>query len=108
LFDRVGLNHIAIDHNEFVKAGVPNATGLAELDPRRIFINIGVKAIAKVTTFELLHHAATHGMFSDYKIDDAVIKLMNPADQGAARAAAKANGRATVAHKQLNDNCFNK
>ncbi len=46
------------------------------------FINIGVKAIAKVTTFELLHHAATRGMFSDYKIDDAVIKLMNPLIRG--------------------------
>ena len=110
LFDRVGMNRITIDHNEFVKVGEPTAAGLAEDNPRRIFINTGVTAIARVTTFELLHHAASSGMFNDHKLDDAVIKLMNPADQTAARAEMKAKGymRSTIAHRELNKNCFNK
>jgi len=49
LFDRVGTNHISIDHNEFVRVGEPTAAGLAEDHPRRIFINTGVTAIARVT-----------------------------------------------------------
>src|SRR5438067_2257833 len=110
LFDRVGMNHIAIDHNEFVKVGRPTAAGLAELDPRRIFINTGVTAIARVTTFELLHHAASRGMFSDRDLDEAVIKLMRPADREAALLQMKAKGyqKSTIAHRQMNENCFNK
>ena len=110
LFNRVGMNHIAIDHNEFVKVGRPTAAGLAELDPRRIFINTGVTAIARVTTFELLHHARGSGMFDDHDLDKAVMKLMDPAKRKIAEAEMKAKGyeRSTIAHKQLNENCFSK
>jgi hypothetical protein len=74
LFDRVGMDNIAIDHNEFVKVGEPNAAGLAEDHPRRIFINTGVTAIARVTTFELLHHAAGSGMFDDHKKNQDIME----------------------------------
>jgi hypothetical protein len=49
-------------------------------------------------------------MFDDHMLDSAVIKLMTPANQKAARAELKAKGyvRSTIAHKELNKNCFNK
>lgn len=109
LFDRVGMDHIAIDHNEFVRVGEPTAAGLSEYDPRRIFINSGVTAIARVTTFELLHHAANRGSFDDHALDKAVIALMGPEARRQAEGDMKKKGykRATIAHHELNDKCFN-
>jgi len=112
LFDRVGMDHIAIDHNEFVRMGEPTAAGLAEYDPRRIFINNTVTAIARVTTFELLHHAANRGSYSDQQLDKAVIALMKPGKRKDAEDVREGKKgpytRATIAHHELNGNCFNK
>jgi hypothetical protein len=111
LFDRVGMDRIKIDHEVFVEAGEPTAPGLAKYDPRRIYINTGVTGFAKVTTFELLHHAANRGSFDDHEIDKAVIKLMEPEKRAKAeRERAGKDGpykRATIAHRELNRNCFN-
>ena len=51
LFDRVGMSHIEINHDEFKNVGEPTAAGLAENNPRRIYINTRVTAFATVTTF---------------------------------------------------------
>jgi RHS repeat-associated protein len=111
LFDRVGLGRIKIDPTRFGRNGVPkSAAGLAMDSPRRIFINGGVTGFGKVTTFELLHHASGSGMYSDYDLDKAVIKLMSADKQSAALAQMNAKGyqRSTIAHRQLNENCFAK
>ena len=113
LFDRVGMNRITIDHNEFVRVGKPTAAGLAEDGPRRIFINTGVTAIARVTTFEFLHHARGSGMYSDRELDKAVINLMTPEGQAAAKQEMKGTKDkpyqpSTIAHRELNGNCFNR
>jgi hypothetical protein len=112
LVDRVGMDHIAIDHNEFVRLGEPTAAGLAEYNPRRIFINNTVTAIARVITFELLHHAANRGSYSDQDLDKAVIKLMDPEKRPDAEDEREGKKgpykRATIAHRELNGNCFNK
>jgi hypothetical protein len=109
LFDRVGMDRIKIDHKEFERLGEPTASGLAEYNPRRIFINSTVTAIARVTTFELLHHAANRGSFDDYALDNAVIALMDPEARRKAEQEKQAKGykRASIAHKELNAKCFN-
>jgi hypothetical protein len=109
LFDRVGMNHIKIEHKEFERLGEPDAAGLAEYNPRRIFINTTVTAIARVTTFELLHHAANRGSFDDYALDNAVIALMDPGARRDPEKEKQLKGykRASIAHKELNAKCFN-
>jgi hypothetical protein len=109
LFDRVGMDHIKIDHQQFVDAGDATAAGLAKDNPRRIYINTGVTAIARVTTFELLHHAKGSGTYSDKEVDKAVIGLMDAAAQRVADRERKSGGYrdAMIAHKELNTNCFN-
>ena len=111
LFDRVGQDRIKIDPTKFGRNGVPkDAAGLAEDNPRRIFINDKVTGFGKVTVFELLHHAKGSGMYSDYELDRAMIKIM-PADKQAdelAKMNAKGYQKSTIAHKQMNVNCFNK
>lgn len=113
LFDRVGMSHIEINHDKFVKVGEPTAAGLAENNPRRIYINTRVTAFATVTTFELLHHAAKRGMFDDRELDKAVVDLMGPWRQIAANVDMKGTKdhsyvRSTIAHRELNRNCFNR
>ena len=111
LFDRVGLNRIKIDPTRFGVNGVPkSAAGLALDSPRRIFINEKVTGFGKVTTFELLHHARGSGMYSDYDLDKAMIKIMPADKQGAALAEMNAKNyqRSTIAHRQMNENCFSK
>jgi hypothetical protein len=113
LFDRVGMNNIKIDHKAFEKVNKPKAAGLAEDHPRRIFINTGVTGFAMITTFELLHHAAGSGMYSDRELDKAVVGLMSPEKRKDAEKEMKGTKDnpyqpSTIAHRELNGNCFNR
>jgi YD repeat-containing protein len=64
-------------------------------------------AIAKIVVQELLHHARNSGTFSDSSLDTAALKLMNPAEQAAARKMMTDNKYkvGSVGHRLIGSNC---
>lgn len=110
LFDRVGMGRIKIDHNEFVKAGEPTASGIARDNPPRIYVNDRVTAVARIVTFELFHLAG--GFYTDYRMDDAVIALMDPNKRKDAVDEKEGKKgpykRATIWKRMFNEECFRK
>ncbi len=122
IFDRVSTIEITDEPFRERKLPVPGISGLAVDDKgRKIYVSHDYhaaknnqefrwNAIANVVVFELLHHAKKSGTFSDDAIDRAVIKVMGPNDQKAAQKQMNEPNyfRSTIAHRELNKNCFNK
>jgi hypothetical protein len=64
-------------------------------------------AIATTVLNELLHHARDNGVFLDSALDKAALRLLNPAEQLAAKAQMKQKGYAagTIGHRAVTGNC---